>query len=72
MSVRDENYAWTANAMALDDELREKVSPIINKAIENGMEIEDVYYIASMYLDEALLNIALLEAHELRNKTEVK
>jgi hypothetical protein len=72
MSVRDKNYVWTTDAMTLDDELREKVNPIIEKAIASGMEIEDVYYIMSMYLDEALTNIVLQKARELRNKTEVK
>ena len=59
MSVRDENYNWTDSAVALDDELREKASPIIMRAIENGMEIEDVYYVASMFIDDLLLNIVI-------------
>lgn len=59
MAVRDENYNWTNSAVALDDELREKASPIIMRAIENGMEIEDVYYVASMFIDDLLLNIVI-------------
>jgi len=59
MAVRDKNYNWTNSAIALDDELREKVSPIIMRAIENGMEIEDVYYVASMFIDELLLNVVI-------------
>lgn len=70
MSVRDENYMWTASAMALDNELREKLNPIIEKAIENGMEIEDVHYIVSMYIDELLTHIVLCKIAERRNKME--
>ena len=65
MSVRSENYEWTKSAIALDNELRERLYPIIEKAIEDGMEIEDVYYVASTYINEALLHIVRSKKSEL-------
>ena len=64
MSVRNENYHWTKESMGLDDELREKINPILESAIARGMEIEDVYYIASMCLNELLLQIVLIKQSE--------
>ena len=64
MSVRNENYGWTEESMALDNELREKINPILEAAIAKGMEIEDIYYIASMCLDELLLQIVLIKQSE--------
>ena len=61
MSVRNENYGWTEESMALDNELSEKINPILEAAIARGMEIEDVYYIASMCLNELLLQIVLIK-----------
>lgn len=61
MSVRNEKYHWTEESMTLDNELREKINPILEFAITRGMEIEDVYYIASMCLDELLLQIVLIK-----------
>ena len=61
MSVRNKNYNWTEESIALDNELREKINPILESAIARGMEIEDVYYIASMCLDELLLQIVLIK-----------
>lgn len=65
MSVRNEKYEWTGSAVALDEELREKLYPIIEKAIEDGMAIEDVYYVASTYVHEALLHIVRKKKSEL-------
>ena len=64
MSVRNENYHWTEKSMTLDNELREKINPILETAIARGMEIEDVYYIASMCLNELLLQIVLIKQSE--------
>lgn len=64
MSVRNENYGWTEESMALDNELSEKINPILEAAIARGMEIEDVYYIASMCLNELLLQIVLIKQSE--------
>ena len=61
MSVRNENYHWTEESMALDNELREKINPILETAIAKGMEIEDVYYVASSCLNELLLQIVLIK-----------
>lgn len=61
MSVRNENYGWTEESIALDNELSEKINPILEAAIARGMEIEDVYYIASMCLNELLLQIVLIK-----------
>ena len=68
MSVRNENYHWTKESMDLDDELREKINPILEAAIARGMEIEDVYYIASMCLNELLLQIVLIKQNEYLKK----
>lgn len=64
MSVRNENYGWTEESIALDNELSEKINPILEAAIARGMEIEDVYYIASMCLNELLLQIVLIKQNE--------
>ena len=61
MSVRNKNYSWTEESIALDNELSEKINPILEAAIARGMEIEDVYYIASMCLNELLLQIVLIK-----------
>ena len=70
MSVRNENYHWTEESMALDNELREKINPILESAITRGMEIEDVYYIASMCLNELLLQIVLIKQSEYLREEE--
>ena len=61
MSVRNENYGWTEESIVLDNELSEKINPILEAAIARGMEIEDVYYITSMCLNELLLQIVLIK-----------
>jgi hypothetical protein len=65
MAVRDKNYNWTPEADALDQELRQKLHPILVKAIENGLTVEDVFYIVADNTQDWLLSFVLLEKNKI-------
>ena len=61
MAVYDKDFAWTNEADALDNELRATLKPIIDKAFESGLRVEDIHYIIGNYVFEELLTIVLWE-----------
>ena len=68
MAVYDKNFEWTKEADALDNELRLKLKPILEKAIEDGLRVEDIHYIVGNYVFEELISMVLWKRSEIEKK----
>lgn len=45
MSIWNENWIRTKKSLEIDNMLREKLQPVFDLCMDNGMSIEDFYYI---------------------------
>ena len=68
MAVYDNNFEWTPEAEILDNELRSKLTPIINNAIEQGLRVEDVQYIVNYYVFEWAIDTVLWTRHKMNKE----
>ena len=50
MAVYDKDFLWTDEADAFDNELRTTLKPIIDKAFESGLRVEDIHYIIGNFV----------------------
>lgn len=71
MAVYDKNFEWTNEADALDNELRLKLKPILEKAIEDGLRVEDIHYIIVNYVFGELITMVLWKRSEIE-KNNIK
>lgn len=71
MAVYDKDFQWTKEADALDNELRIELKPILERAIENGLTVEDVHYIVGNYVFEELISTVLWERSKIE-KNRIK
>lgn len=59
MAVWDKNYRRTGEALELENKVRAALVPVLDKAIEDGMELEDVFYIVSDTAQDWMLSTVL-------------
>ena len=59
MAVWDKNYRRTGDALDLENKVRSALCPVLDKAIEDGMELEDVFYIVSDTVQDWMLSTVL-------------
>lgn len=52
MSIWDENWIRTEKSLKIDNMLREKLQPVFDLCMDNGMSIEDFYYISISLINE--------------------
>lgn len=52
MSILDENWIRTEKSLKIDNMLREKLQPVFDLCMDNGMSIEDFYYISISLINE--------------------
>jgi hypothetical protein len=71
MAVYDKEFLWTDEADAFDNELRTTLKPIIDKAFESGLRVEDIHYIIGNCVFDELLTIVLLERSKIE-KSHIK
>ena len=71
MAVYDKDFLWTDEADAFDNELRTTLKPIIDKAFESGLRVEDIHYIIGNFVFDELLTIVLWERSKIE-KNHIK
>ena len=71
MAVYDNEFIWTDEADAFDNELRTTFKPIIDKAFESGLRVEDIHYIIGNFVFDELLTIVLWERSKIE-KSRIK
>lgn len=59
MAVWDKNYQRTIEANNLDHEVEQVLRPIFDKALENGMTPEDIFYVVSQVTQDWVLTTVL-------------
>lgn len=69
MAVYDKDFQWTDEADAFDNELRATLKPIIEKAFESGLRVEDIHYIVGNYVFEKLITMVLWERSKIEKQT---
>ena len=69
MAVYDKDFQWTYEADAFDNELRNTLKPIIDKALESGLRVEDIHYIVGNYVFEELITKVLWERSKIEKQT---
>lgn len=52
MSIWNENWVITEKSLKIDNMLREKLQPVFDLCMDNGMSIEDFYYISISLINE--------------------
>lgn len=52
MSIWNENWIRTEKSLKIDNMLREKLQPVFDLCMDNGMSIEDFYYISISLINE--------------------
>lgn len=52
MSIWNENWIRTEKSLEIDNMLREKLQPVFDLCMDNGMSIEDFYYISISLINE--------------------
>ena len=52
MSIWNENWVRTEKSLKIDNMLREKLQPVSDLCMDNGMSIEDFYYISISLINE--------------------
>mgnify|MGYP006071761421 CR=1 FL=1 len=52
MSIWNENWVRTEKSLKIDNMLREKLQPVFDLCMDNGMSIEDFYYISISLINE--------------------
>ena len=68
MSVRDENMIWKSEATKMSEDVESALLPIFNKALKNGMSIEDFFYIVNDAAQTIILQYIRHIRHEQRKK----
>lgn len=58
MAVRDEKYNWKKESIKFDSEIKEKLTPILEKMLEMGFTEEDFVYIVTFSLSDISINHA--------------
>lgn len=71
MAVYDKDFQWTNEADAFDNELRLTLKPVLKRAFENGLSVEDIHYIVGNYVFEELITIVLWERSKIE-KNRIK
>ena len=69
MAVYDKDFLWTNEADSFDNELRTALKPIIKKAFESGLRVEDIHYIVGNYVFEELITMVLWERSKIEKQT---
>lgn len=52
MSIWNENWVRTEKSLKIDNMLREKLQPVFDLCMDNGMSIGDFYYISISLINE--------------------
>lgn len=52
MSIWNESWVRTEKSLKIDNMLREKLQPVFDLCMDNGMSIEDFYYISISLINE--------------------
>ena len=64
MAVWDKTYHRTQEALDLEDKVRLNLCPILEQAVANGLEIEDIFYIVSDTVQDWMLSTILTKRYE--------